>query len=630
MDFYGFDTETEVLDDPYATPRIVSLASYSPLYGHKLVAGSDIAIEMERLLDGPWTLAAHNMPFDVFTLSKNTPRLFAKFWNKMCKGELVCTFAGQAMVDVANGIARPRTKKKSSKDEEDGVEEDNESLTLDSLCRQYKLINLKKDPRVRLTYGELLGTGVKHWPKEYVQYAKEDAEAHYLLAKHLYDKHEDDLKDWSFISHSYFAIDLIHRKTGMPIDGDILENKIVTELQSAVNSTKKSLYRANLIRPNIVFGERDEVKSWTVNQHELAERVVTQYQRKGLEFFYTETGNISCSGFVCEASGLQVLRNYAKYVKASKLLNDRVPEFRAAVPRGALYSKHFPVASTARIKSYNINMQNLDATMRQCVKAKEGKLIFSADYSSAELHTLAQQQLRLFGKSNLLNLLNMGAKVHDQVAAVFMGENPQSWRPNNEERKNMRKVAKSTNFGRNGMMGPAKMRQDIVKKTGVVVPLGEVRRFYKLHDEFFPELPALFDVAKSLVGTKVVVPGTNWTRFITGAPKAANGFFQTLAGYGLRRAVIDLVEACYLTPGHVLRTARPLITIHDEINTEVDEEIADEQAKAITKIMLDGFNEYVPDCPVRASGALMHIWDKAAEPTFDGYGRLIAWDKDVR
>jgi DNA polymerase I-like protein with 3'-5' exonuclease and polymerase domains len=69
--------------------------------------------------------------------------------------------------------------------------------------------------------------------------------------------------------------------------------------------------------------------------------------------------------------------------------------------------------------------------------------------------------------------------------------------------------------------------------------------------------------------------------------------------------------------------------IHDEVLTEVDEEIADEIARHIQKVMVDSARQIFKDVYLEAEASVMRRWSKAAEPAFDKNGKYIPYEDET-
>lgn len=104
--------------------------------------------------------------------------------------------------------------------------------------------------------------------------------------------------------------------------------------------------------------------------------------------------------------------------------------------------------------------------VRECIVARPGKVLCSCDYGGLELATHSQNCLYLVGFSRLAEALNAGIKVHDALAATFLGVSYEEFAAGMAgERgpaikklyKNVRQAVKPANFGFPGGMGAVKL-----------------------------------------------------------------------------------------------------------------------------------------------------------------------------
>lgn len=108
---------------------------------------------------------------------------------------------------------------------------------------------------------------------------------------------------------------------------------------------------------------------------------------------------------------------------------------------------------------------------------------------------------------------------------------------------------------------------------------------------------------------------------VRGTKQAIMNFpFQSLAAVISKRA-LWLVFLDSLDRGYKL-----IDFIHDELLTEVREDMADEVAQTISKLMVQAGRDILPFMKMVAEPCLMRRWSKDAEPAFDDNGKLIPWE----
>jgi hypothetical protein len=93
----------------------------------------------------------------------------------------------------------------------------------------------------------------------------------------------------------------------------------------------------------------------------------------------------------------------------------------------------------------------------------------------------------------------------------------------------------------------------------------------------------------------------------------ANHSFQSLAGFGAKHALWLVSRECYVDRSSPLYGSRPVVFAHDEVITEIPENVAHEAAYRQAEIQIAAMREFVPDVHVAAEPALMRRWFKEAE-----------------
>ena len=82
---------------------------------------------------------------------------------------------------------------------------------------------------------------------------------------------------------------------------------------------------------------------------------------------------------------------------------------------------------------------------------------------------------------------------------------------------------------------------------------------------------------------------------------------------------------CYNDPSSYLFGCRVVNFVHDEIIIEAPEEKTHTAALVLQETMIEVFNRWTPDVPVRATPVAMRRWSKDATPTHNSKGILIPW-----
>lgn len=324
-------------------------------------------------------------------------------------------------------------------------------------------------------------------------------------------------------------------------------------------------------------------------------------------------------------------------------------------------------------------------SLREALVPRPGRVLASNDYDSGELVTWAQACLTLVGRSRLAQALNAGANPHLLLAARFLGieydEAARRYKAGDVVVKNARQMCKEPNFGYPGGMGPPLLVVRARMSNGVDTPCdrgpvmvsdgrgGRVRGYRGIRfcvmsgapecgrrvarehrrrpikpvcadcldlavtyrrewGSQWPESEDYFArVSEDVERGYVEQLGDGRVRGGIDFCSAANGYFQGLLARIAKRALWRVSRACYAEPDSVLYGSRVNGFFHDELITEHPEETAGVRGDEVDRIMVGVLREECPDlaAAARAPAALMHRWDKRAEPVRDAGGTLVPW-----
>lgn len=265
--------------------------------------------------------------------------------------------------------------------------------------------------------------------------------------------------------------------------------------------------------------------------------------------------------------------------------------------------------------------------LRETFTPRPGMIFIGADYSMAELHTLAQLCLKLFGYSRMADLLNAGVDLHWHFAAETLGK-PYEEVKGNPLYDQDRQRAKPANFGYPGGMGPDKFMLYSRASFGVRFTREEAVRLKAQWLSTFPEMREYLRWVGARLGDASsfthVHPITGFVRGGCRYTSGANHGFQHLTAYGAKDAVWDVTKACF-DPSSPLCGWRIWNFGHDEILMEGPLTTAAEAATELSRVMEQAFNAWVPDVPTKAEPWISAVWSKKVKGVRDENGRLIPW-----
>ena len=244
--------------------------------------------------------------------------------------------------------------------------------------------------------------------------------------------------------------------------------------------------------------------------------------------------------------------------------------------------------TTGRMASQNPNLQNIPVKteygrrIRNGFIAEKGNELVALDYSQIELRIAAV----LSKDEKLLEVFRSGGDIHAAVAAeVFEVE------PENVD-KEMRRRAKVINFGILYGMGVNALRGNLGGET----TQKEARAFY---DTYFEKYKGL---AKWIDNTKADATRVGYTQTMFGRRRYFDGFSSSLPhirAAAERMAInapiqgtqADIVKIAmirvheYLSKNDLLKTARLVLQVHDELIFEIKKGKSKEITEKIKEIM---------------------------------------------
>lgn len=259
--------------------------------------------------------------------------------------------------------------------------------------------------------------------------------------------------------------------------------------------------------------------------------------------------------------------------------------------------------NTARFSSAEPNLQNIPvrggegAALRACFVAARGRQLLSADYSQIELRVLAHASQ----EPTLLEAFRSKLDVHTETALKVFSVDRDDFlamlKAGDKRASDMRRFAKTINFGL--VYGMSKFGLAMQLK----IDPDQAQEFI---DRYFEHLPNVqefiedgkrtvreFGYTETLYGRRMYQPGARmkWDR---GAMRHAeragvNAIIQGTAADMMRLALdnvhFNLTE--YNLPADMM------LTVHDEILIEVDDEYAEDTAKVVKAAMEQAGGDWI-------------------------------------
>lgn len=673
MRVVAFDLETSLIRPGRIAPPISCLA-----YQERGDASPHLHADLDQIrtlvkawLEEDAVLVGHNVPFDLACIGAEWPDLVPLIFQAYEKDRVTDTRTRQKLLDIAGGCYRGRFGSEGK-----WVKYD---YSLLALAKRLAGIPIKKEG-FRMFYGPLRGVPLARWeaeaeglqargsawlsggydatfdelaaafgdvekfraevkgmisasPSEVVTYPIDDARTT-LAVFEAQEVHADPwLADQYRQSRRAWWLHLTSA-WGLRTDrGGVAELQLATE--RAVRELEAMLQAEGLVKKD---GSRDtkqaKVKMLSVCGWGWDEGL-GKYEpsREGyLPLRLTDSGEPSLDADACKATDDEALKAYAELTSLKTVLNKDVP----ALTRGAVWPVHtnFDMAETGRTTSSNPNVQNWRRLpgIRECFVPRKGHVFAQADYSGLELATLAQACIDLLGRSILADVLNTGRDPHTDLASLILGVSYDDAvllkKAKDHAFDNARQTAKVANFGFPGGLGAAKLVLFARKSYGVELTEDEAKALKHVWFQKWPEMRDYFAYVAALeVDGGITLEQLRSKRIRGGATytAACNSFFQGLGADATGHAGWLISRACYVDTSSHLYGCRIVNYVHDEFIVEAPVERAPEAAEELSRLMVLGASEWIPDVRLQAEPCLMTVWSKDARTLRDDSGRLVPW-----
>lgn len=692
----GWDTETHLIEAGNLTPELVcasfaggqdtldaakhfsleNLDSSTGLFTSAV--GWSMLVSKDKVVD-TWcyfaqqghTLVAHNHPYDLGVILKECPDLMSIVLHLMEEGRLRDTQVREQLIAIAedNFNFDDRTGKKPG------------GFALAYLAELYFGENLyedKKDPNSwRLRYAELSGVAIDAWPEKAKSYAMDDA--HWCRKAYLQQAKERSLPEGVLVDHTGTVTNEIEQTAaalslhlmachGVYTDAEavgVFEGNVTTLAKQAdaaaemagflrVNKCKTcdgtgvpEIFRSGL-KCYECGGERGymprrckvPLKKTGIHKARLQSLVTQSYggdpplTNPSTKF---PLGQVKTDTDTLKGSGNDSLKKYSEGMEYKKLLTTYLPILQSGIEKPITSSPNVLVRS-GRTSWRKPNFQNppRKGGFRECFVPRKGNIFAAIDYSSLELCTLAQVNLKLFNYSKMADALIEGRDLHLAFAAQLLNISYEEAKDRRSKGdpviKKARQDAKAGNFGFPGGLGIAAF-VDYASSMGIPMTFNRAQDLKDQWMETWPEMTNYFDMIAHASDTSdtgrftVKQIGSDRLRGGCSFTSGANTFFQGLASEGCKSAMWHLTKAMYSDTSSPLYGVRCWVFIHDEFIFEGPEDNAHLWAPAASAIMIKEMQKYTPDIPIKAEPALMRRWYKDAEPVYGEEGELLIWEK---
>jgi hypothetical protein len=611
----ALDTETALVTVQRPVAQLVSVAVAGGL-GRDLVAQHHrervLTLYRGTLRVG---LIAQNAPYDLLTgLVWSDGALLPDIIEAYESGNVFDTMTRQKMLDIATG-GRQRRR-----------------YNLGAIAARYGLV-ADKEFEGRTKYADLLGLEVEAWPQAYRDYALADADVTHAVAVAQDAAAAQAEEALGLRPGQIFGTAEIHARAHIALYQQTVIGwrtdpaavaVLVARIEREIAELGEQVVRAGLAR----WGGTKKAPQLVASTKAAAAAVEQHCAANDLPVPLTPTERVSLSEDSLIALRIpkgHPLDSLRRWKSRRSLATQRIP----ALQRPTWRTRYDECVDTSRTSASGPqgkrkpqdwtpdewtggngqNFPNAEWGWRECLVPSPGHVLVISDWGGAELVTLAQIQIHLFGSSDLGEVLADPARdAHRELAATMFGK------PEAEIDKDERKAAKPANFGFPVDMGPRRF-VDYCARAPYNLTIDEAtaaerkRAYFARYREARPYL----DWVSGLEGydgrITMAHPVTGFVRGGMFYTEAANFPFQHLAAMGAKIALWRLWRAQY-DPSSPLRGCPQLLFVHDENVTQCTPDRAEEVKAEQERIMIEAFAEVCPDVPIRVDSHIASRYTK--------------------
>lgn len=592
----ALDTETTLVSNTEPVPRLVCVSSYGSPYA-PLMAADDPEVESLVRYALHRGAAMANAPFDVYVLLRAFPDLLPHIIYAYENDLIYDVLTREKLIDIAEGEHRRRGR-----------------YNLGAVAERRAGIELDKNDPWRLRYSELLGVPVTAWPEAARHYALADAAATYAVWREQ-EAHPHAAQIFIDAGRQARGHIALHAQTlrGIRTDQprvDEVDRRLITEITEAslvCLDTGLARIRGTKKAPRIVRDTKAAAAMFAP-----------------LSDARTETGRVSLSEAALNDAELppgHPLDAYRRLGALSARRTKNIPVLR----RPWIRTRYDECVASGRTSSMapqgkrriedvgpdewiGTNLQNLQRAggFRECLVPSPGHVFVISDFKGAELVTLAQVQLDLFGRSALADMLRAGRDPHGEFGRRAFG---------NLDFKRARQAAKAFNFGKPGGMGRRRFIDYAKNSYGVAITPEEEAACSAEYHRTFPEVRMLFDYVTELEdydGTITIEqPRSGRIRGGLRFTDACNTHFQGLAADAAKDAMWELWKLdAAVNPDGTVPLRGQCLFVHDENVTVASIDEAPAVLERQEQIMIEAFGRWCPDIPIGVDSVIAERYVK--------------------
>ena len=324
----------------------------------------------------------------------------------------------------------------------------------------------------------------------------------------------------------------------------------------------------------------------------------------------------------------ELIKNYSNYQKQRKLTTTYGQDFLKYINKNTqrIHTNFWQILETGRISSgdsnkdnFAPNMQNLpaDNRYRNCFIAPKGYKIVSCDFSGQELRILAH----VSKEPVWLEAFRQGRDLHSEVASMVFNVEIDKVKDKPEflKGKSYRDVAKTINFGLAYGMSEFKLSKTL--DISVEIAKDMIDKYFSNLGELnkFLSQAARFGTKQGFIRTCKPFGRIRWFKENGGSIDDFKRFGEVergakntvIQGTGADMTKLALIYISnYIKINKLQDKVKIVMTVHDQIDCEVEESYAQEWSIIQRDLMIKAGEVIIKDIPVLADISINDKWSK--------------------
>jgi DNA polymerase-1 len=388
----------------------------------------------------------------------------------------------------------------------------------------------------------------------------------------------DELKLYNRIEEPLLSVLARMEQRGIGIDVNFLK-ELKKRIEKEINIRVDECYR--------IAGCVFNINSPKQLSQILFEKLKLPPVKKGKSHYSTESDVLQQL-----SSRHDLPKKILEYRELAKIANTYVEPLIEYVKNSRIHTTFNQTGTaTGRLSSNNPNIQNIPIRgywgneLRKCFIARDGFLLISADYSQIELRILAH----ISGDKNLIEAFRSGKDIHNHTAALIFNISE------NDVDDHKRRIAKVVNYGLIYGMSDYGLAQELG------ISREEATQFIQLYYTLYPGVEEWRQSAirsaeekgytQTLFGRKRPIPEINSNNY-----NLKESAKRLAINTPIQGTAADLIKLAMIESENRLTRAGfksgLLLSIHDELLFEIEEERI-EEAKAIIKEAMENIYDFM-------------------------------------